>query len=62
MREERRNEMNKQQKIERAESAKKFLKHDLEYLEKNKGSGSVQQILTTKARIRMHELTIQLNG
>ena len=54
--------MTKQQKIERVESAKKFLKHDLEYLEKIKDSGTVQQILTTKARIRMHELTIELNG
>ena len=54
--------MEKQQKIERVESARKFLKHDSEYLEKIKGSGTAQEILTTQARIKIHELTIQLNG
>ena len=51
--------MEKQQKIERVESAKKMLKHDSEYLEKIKDSGNVQQILTTQARIRIHESTIK---
>ena len=51
--------MTKQQKIERVESARKMLKHDSEYLEQFKDSGTVQQILTTQARIRIHEATIK---
>ena len=50
--------MKKQQKFERVESAKKMLKHDSEYLEKIKDSGTVREILTMETRIRIHTLVI----
>lgn len=49
-------------KQERIESARVLLKKDSEYLEKIKDSGTIQEILTTKTRIRIHELTIEMNG
>ncbi len=52
--------MTKSQKIERVESAKKCLKRDSEYLKKIKDSGTIQEILTTEARIRIHQLTIEM--
>ena len=52
--------MTKQQKIERVKSAKHWLKHDSEYLDKIKDSGTVQEILTTQTRIRIHKLTIEM--
>ncbi len=49
-------------KTERIKSAKLLLKKDSEYLERIKDIGTVQEILTTKTRIRIHQLTIEMNG
>ena len=52
--------MNKQQRIERVQSAKSWLTKDSDYLEKIKNTGSKRSILTIKARIRIHTLVIQM--